>query len=346
MKASFALFLLVLLSPVQSLGNEKPSLTSTQGFKVSLPEGLYLYQPTLKRNAFSPLFIVKGETLLEPYVMAEVLGLGKFSAQYLDGRVFKAYVESERFGLLRDARLEIFDYCMIYSPGIKVYGRHMGVPLPEEAIEGSLYEYKGDLTYFTNEGALKALLMEAALQGPKRRMEFKVTEEDIKTAKDTARAIFRQEAMDRATRDFEKLGRVTSYGPGAPEEEEMIYFLAASDLDGNGKKELIGHYSISFKRFGGWYGEMLFSVWDTGVTEKITGFDEDINDIRLGGAIDIDGDGTQELIAQAMIHARDIEGEYGEGYIEEGKRVEVFRHGASGWRKVFHTRPLCERIEK
>ncbi len=116
MKASFALFLLVLLFPIQSFGAEKSLLTSAPGLKVSLPEGLYLYQPWVTDVIFAPLFMVRDHKLLNPYELygakergqgyerteEEEKALDRFMSENVIGKTFNIYVGTEKLALLSD----------------------------------------------------------------------------------------------------------------------------------------------------------------------------------------------------------------------------------------------------
>lgn len=110
----------------------------------------------------------------------------------------------------------------------------------------------------------------------------------------------------------------------------------AFDLDGNGKKDLVGVYDLSVKHSGGglWSVEILFVLWDTGRVEKIA-FGEISPAFTLGGVIDVDQDGVQELILSTSL----IDTQKG---VNDGREVRLLRHNHSGWTSIYRTMGVCD----
>lgn len=336
MKASVVFVLFLLLCPIHALGTQGPVADGGAGFKVSLPEGLYLYQPSIEETVFSPLFIVEGGALRDPYIVAEALGAKGFHSQYLNGMKFNVYVERELFGVFTDAQLDIFSNCTFFKSNINVSGVYSGRPLPKNAFYDSMDRER---QYYINHSAVKAFLAPQGYSGSIKRGQFNITEEDAKMVLESAGKNFRTELRKIADRILARGKWVVTDvfdSSGTPGEPDIFDTLAAVDLDGNGKKDIIGTYGVVVKYTSG-HGrtartsfDVLFTLWDSGMVEMLPFME---GTTKLGGLIDMDGDGVEELIIVVDVADTDVG--------MPGEQVRVFRHTASGWVSVFQTELLC-----
>ncbi|MBI5453003.1 MAG: hypothetical protein HY956_00070 [Deltaproteobacteria bacterium] len=326
------------------------SSNKTGEFKVKLPNGLYLYQPKTNAEPFSPLFIVDNGKLIDPYALRDSIGMEKFDKEYVKGKGFNVYAGSELIGTLSDLIIMINNPEKVeeYSSDIVGYGKYSGGPLPGEVSDGSLFAND----FNTEFGTIKAVLSPQTFKYSKKWEEFKVTEEDAKRAKDAVRKRYSSYAKGIIAKILVKEKRKI-----IAESRSSLDFLTAIDLDGNGKKELIGNYSFSYRYVddkdpinlndSGLYSiELLFVLWDSGKAEKVLAGMESLPAFSLGGIIDLDGDGVYELIVQESVsfsYEYNAEIDY-EGYSPDGKRIEVLKHSPSGWKKVFDTVTVTSRI--
>lgn len=319
-------------------------------FRATLPNGLYLYQPKIKKEPFSPLFIVDKGKLIDPYALRDRIGMERFDEEYVKGKEFNVYAGSELIGTLSDIIFLISNSENVaeYSSDIIGYGKYNGGPLPGEVSDGSLYANVFNIDF----GTIKAVLTPEAFKDSKELERFKVTEEDAKRAIEAVRKRYGSYAKCIIAKVLAKEKRKI-----VAESRSSLDFLTAIDLDGNGKKEFLGSYSFSFKYIDdknpidvndfGLYGiEVLFTLWDSGKVEQVLIGMESFPAFSLGGIIDLDGDGVYELIVQESVsftYEFNPEIDY-EGYSPDGKRIEILKHSPSGWEKVFGTVTVTDRI--
>ncbi|MBI5344781.1 MAG: hypothetical protein HZB83_05515 [Deltaproteobacteria bacterium] len=305
------------------------------GFTVNLPDGLYLYQPMINAEPFSPLFIADNGKLIDPYALTDKIGMERFDKEYVKGKEFNVYAGSERIGTLSGIILLINNprHEEEYSSDMIGYGRYTGEPLSD----GSLYADKDSRI---NPGTIKAVLTPKAFINSRKREPFKATKEDANRAIDAVRKNLGQDAKGIIAKDLAKEKRKI-----IAEARSSLDFVTAVDLDGNGRKELIGIYSFTYEyksrsidnRTALASLDMLFILWDSGKVEKVLAGIVSFPAFSLGGIIDLDGDGVYELIVQISVSPK-IE------YDQGGKRIEVLRHYPAGWKKVFGTVSLSNEI--
>ena len=332
-----ALLLIFIFTVHHAFAQEGSSKTG--GLKVKLPDGLYLYQPKINAEPFSPLFIVDNGRLIDPYTLRDKIGMEGFDKEYVKGKEFNVYAGSEQIGVLSDIELLIHNPRNEeeYSSDMAGYGKYSGGPLPGQIAYYSLYLASD---FYINMGTLKAVLTPKAYINSIKSQRFKVTEEDAKRAIDAVRKRYEPYAKGIIVKDLAKENRKI-----IAESRSGLDFVTAIDLDGNGEKELIGIYSFAYeyksRSIDGGTAlaslDMLFILWDSGKVEEILVGTKAFPAFSLGGIIDLDGDGVYELIVQEDVSPKV---EYDQG----GKRIEVLRHYPSGWKKVFETVSLSNEI--
>ena len=341
---------------------EAAASKAEQAFQVKLPDGLYLFQPLPQdtiyeldtgagkwrsipnpaKDDFSPLFIVQNDKLIDPYSLANKIGIDKFNKKYVIGKTFNVYNGTEKIGELKDVRLGFENnWCSNeFLSNIAGKGKYKGKPLPGKLQDRSIYISGGDAAdpFFS---PIKAIATLQSFQASKDMEPFTITEEDKTKAIEVVREKVLPEAMEEIRK---RLKRHKIMLIGEKIEHSNLNFLKAVDLDGNGSKEIIGIYSPRIRY--NWKSpegkdyksessrEILFLLWDTGKIERIL-LGDMIFSFGLGGIIDIDHDGIQELIIQISV-SRDSE--------LSGKRIEIFKHNSSGWRRIYQSVKICSQI--
>lgn len=344
---------------------ESAASKAEQAFQVKLPEGLYLFQPLPQdkiynlvvgsnegkavsnpvKDDFSPLFIVQNGKLIDPYSLANKIGIDKFNKKYVIGKTFYVYNKTERIGELTGVKLNFLDnWCSKeFLPNIAGKGKYKGNPLPERQINNSIYIHHSYLypDLILPFASIKAIATLHSFQKSKDMETFSITEED----KTKAIEVVRENLLPEAMEDIRKrLRRHKIMLIGEKIKQSKLNWLKAVDLDGNGSKEIIGIYSPRIRY--NWKSpegkdyksessrEILFLLWDTGKVERIL-LGDMIFSFGLGGIIDIDHDGIQELVIQVSV-SRDSE--------LSGKRIEIFRHDSSGWKRIYQSVKICSQI--
>lgn len=340
-----ALLLIFIFTVHKTFAEEYPNKTGD--FTVKLPDGLYLYQPKIKKEPFSPLFIIDKGKLVDPYALRDRIGIERFDKEYVNGKRFNVYTGDELIGTMSGVILLLSnpENMKEYSSDIIGYGTYSGGPLPGEVSDGSLYADD----FNTDFGTIKTVLTPEAFKDSKERARFKATKEDAKRATDAVRKRYGLYAKGIIANVLAKEKQQI-----LGESRSTLDFVTAVDLNGNGKKELIGTYSFAYDHKARSVDniialsslDMLFIMWDSGKVEKISVGTESFPAYSLGGIIDLDGDGVYELIVQESIAFKyeynpDIDYE---GFSPDGKRIVIFKYSHSGWKKVFCTITVTDRI--
>jgi len=345
-------FFLILFCAVEAHASEQP-------ITVKIPEGLYLYQASMRFSDFTALFIVKDGKLVDPYLkyaasgrnFVEVMSdeerklLDGLNKEYASGRAFTVYRGRERAGGLHDVKLKIVRNCYSQKMMSNIIGDGRYTDDPEYSKNtAALYTHDHDFEDFA---LLKGIAVPGGIKDFIKGKGFAVSEADKVRAVEAAKASLSGEAMKRIKNDLRHLHKgepfdIVSEGEGGLE------YLRAIDIDGDGEKDLLGSYIVGvgyrFRDAGvvdvhvfKYSNEVLFTVVGMGKAEAVA-FDEYIQPaFSLGGVIDIDQDGALELVVQASMDESGGE----EGDNEEGRRIEVFRHGKRGWVKVYGTKGVC-----
>ena len=335
------LMLVFAINATDATAEQKESAASkaAQPFQVKLPDGLYLFQPKLHESRFSPLFIIKGGKLIDPYPLAKNMGIPKFMKKYVTGKTFNVYVGTEMIGKLSDVKLQPFNDCLSEEmfPDIPVSGKYEGKPLPGIYSDKSIYpDNKAAISFY--KGEVKAIATPQSFKALKKMEAFSVTEEDKAEATKAVRGNLIGEAM-KSMEEWAKREKRQIVG----EKESSLVFAKAIDLDGNSRKDIIGLYELlishrleSTEYTGGQFSEILFILWDTGKIERIPfnyGFG------GLGGVIDLDQDGVSEIILQIELSVFfETDG------AEDGRQIEIWQHTLSGWKRIYHTIEVCRVI--
>jgi hypothetical protein len=90
-----------------------PALASTNLQQVTLPDGLYLYQPYFGneyhrvggRETIRPLMIVEKGALVDPFLRAREIGFNNFLKRYVEGRTFHVYRAGNKVGTVENIQL-------------------------------------------------------------------------------------------------------------------------------------------------------------------------------------------------------------------------------------------------
>ena len=309
----------------------------TGGFKVKLPEGLYLYQPKIDEEVFSPLFIVKDGMLIDPYALAEKIGKEQFIKDYVEGRDFNVYAGRDIIGKLSKVKVEFLNVCetLEFLPDMRLTGKYEGKPFSEIYMDKSLFAIKEpDRPY----GAIKAIATPASLKSETSDF-FKINQEDKKKASFFTKQKIAPELFENTKKAMEYLQEEKQIITAS---DERVGFIQAFDIDGNGKKDILGSYILEIYHkdntengiyHGGFRGETLFVISDNGNIQTVFSSHEVDPGFSLGGVIDIDQDGVYELIVQ------ENDGNYESG-IDNVRRIDVFRRTAA-WTSIYHTETIC-----
>ena len=182
-------------------------------------------------------------------------------------------------------------------------------------------------------GSARILITPQTYQGPKRQVLLSVTDDDMKRAEEAVRKhLVPGEIEEMNKRLAKEKDRVIG------ESKSRLRVIEAFDLDFNGKKDIVGGYYLSTKTNtrGYWSGGIWFVLWDTGKIEKIKyQYNGGINQIMIGGVVDVDQDGIQELILVTGVMSRDEEG-------GEGRQIDILRHRPLGWTSIYRSKWICD----
>ncbi len=295
------LFLLVFVignaSGTAAEQNESATNKAEQPFQVKLPDGLYLFQPLPQdkiswldtgagewrptpnpaKDDFSPLFIVQNGKLIDPYFLANKIGIEKFNKIYVIGKTFYVYNGTEKVGELTGVKLNFLaNWCSKeFLPNIAGKGKYKGKPLPGKQQDRSIYASGGDTT--DPFSTIKAVATPQSFQESKDMEEFSITEDDKTKAIEVVREKLLPEAMEQIKKMLKQQNIMLI---GEKVEHSKLNFLKAVDLDGNGSKEMIGIYSPRIRYSqktseGKIYSPdessrgIFFLLWNTGKVERI-----------------------------------------------------------------------------
>ncbi|MBI5493214.1 MAG: hypothetical protein HY893_09810 [Deltaproteobacteria bacterium] len=307
-----------------------------EGFKIKLPDGLYLYQPKIKEEVFSPLFIVEKGALVDPYALAVKIGEKKFIKDYVEGKRFHVYIEGVTAGILTEVKFEFVNVCYSdeFLPDIRGKGKYEGKPLKKAYSNKSLYAFN---EYERSDGSLKAIAAPVELTTDKALKDFEVTEKNKAMTVEAVRKNFVPGAFELIKKRLETLYEEKQVITG---QWGKLKFLKSFNKGGN-KKGLIGLYTlyVSFRDAArqegidaGYSAEILFSMVDNKIEQVafVDGYEPAYN---LGGVIDTDGDGITELILE--------EGIISDKEPEDGKNISILRQTSAGWKEIYHSERIC-----
>ena len=324
--------IIILLGTTIVIATDQKGTTKSKGesgIQVKIPEGLYLYKPDFSKDAVSPLVLVKDGKLLDPYTLAKEIGISSFSNQYIANKTFYAYSGSELYGKISNLSL-ISDYGCIteeFVPYIRWVGHFEGKPLPhgwlaEKSVEGIRYHVFG---------STKVIFTPQPLKVSKSPTVFPVTERDMEMMVKAVQKNLIPSAIEQINKRLKKENRKI-IGEGA----SRLDVVEAFDLNGDGKKDMLGVYYFSAKHDnpkGYWAHDILFVLWDSGTIERIASMNRSPA-YMIGGILDIDQDGVQELILITSVGPEVEDG-------DDGVRIDILSHGATGWTSIYHTKCIC-----
>ena len=359
MKTSVALLLLISLLPIRAAGAEKPN--DVAGFKVNIPEGLYLYQPWINEATFSPLFIIRDGKLLNPYELygakergsdcerteEEKKVLDSFMRENVIGQTFNVYVGTEKVGSLNKVVFENCNECeaRVMFSSMSGAGDYAGERFTR---------YVKSTDFQMQYSSLKAVATPSSHTKGIKNRPFTLTEQDKAKVIESVRREFLSAAMERLNAALQPPHY--SSVKASKEGRSRLDSLQAIDLNGNGRKDFIGIYTFyviyteesetSDEPWGNISEEIVFVMFDNGRAETVSFNVGRTPAFSLSGVIDIDGDGIQELIIQIPVD--DYENDFivdGVPYepnpYDDGREFIIFRHGKSGWKEIYRSGKIC-----
>lgn len=96
------------------------------------------------------------------------------------------------------------------------------------------------------------------------------------------------------------------------------------------------------KHWGGIGEEVLFAMFDNNKAEAVGFGVGNAPAFSLGGVIDVDGDGIQELVVQLRVNDYYYDGvSYEANDYDDGREIIIFKHGQSGWKKIYSSGKIC-----
>lgn len=332
------IMVVIFLEPVCFSQSPEPAIKKSEpAIQIKIPDGLYLYKPSFREEwftrGFSPLVIVKDKKLIDPYGLVKKIGISAFLTEYVTGKRFNVYVGSEIYGRLSNLDLSVVsmkERCVHqedeFVSDIRGEGIYEGKALPsgwftEREVSGRRHRIYG---------ATKIVITPEAFQVSKSPGVFRVTEADMRRMEEEVRKNLVPVAIEHINKRLAVENRKLIGESGS-----RLRITEAFDLDGNGKKDLVGVYYLSAKsNTGGFHPcDIFFVLWDTGRLEKISSKSA-VPSYMLGGVIDIDQDGVEELIMAT--HVESVHGVGG-----WGRQIDILRHGPSGWTSIFRSERIC-----
>ncbi|MEK7758559.1 MAG: hypothetical protein AAB304_02990 [Pseudomonadota bacterium] len=305
--------------------------------EVKLPPGLYLFQPNFKTNVLGPLFIVEDGRLVDPYIRVQKIGLAEFGKKYIQQRTFNAYSGTERIGKFENNAIDESGFpCSrkSFSTEIFVTSRYTGAPLPGEYV----FEHSKNPFIENLYEPVRVIATPESFSKSVRSKPLTVDKHDIARAAALAKGKLRSSilALLTARKDKyffnEKANRSYIDVDGQQVDISAVILLQATDLNGNGKKELVGVYALSVvdeKSQDSGIFKTPFVVWDNDEVEMLM---PPLQTPRIfAGAIDIDQDGQSELVVQEGIDEKDSDEP------EMGKRIGILHRLKDGWKLIYQT---------
>jgi hypothetical protein len=308
--------------------------TADIAVQVKIPDGAYLYYSNfnnLKKNIFSPLFLIKGGAIIDPYNLTKKTSIQRLEVEYFTAKEFAVYRGIEKIGKLSRINLALKNICKVGALTVSELlsdvvgsGSFTGSPILPRS-----FSAKRDkkMVYEPVE-----IIITPATFIPKSGASFSVVTEDEKKKMIGS---FRQKLLPTVWKQLDDFLVNKSKHHVVSEGESRLFAAAAIDLDGNGKKDYVGIYNLTVKVSAKGLSSIstLFVLWDTGKVEMIA-TDNLIPGFSIIGVIDIDQDGVQELVFQRVVEV------YQEG-LYSGRQIQMLRHESSGWKTIYRSKPIC-----
>ncbi|MFA5385770.1 MAG: hypothetical protein WC364_14135 [Eubacteriales bacterium] len=314
-----------------------------QVLSVKIPDGIYLHFTTFnkfRKNIWSPLIIIKDKQILDPYEVANELGVQKIVEEYIVGKTFNVFKGSEKIGELSDVTLDSYNRtCMNkpYDAAIKILseiegsGKYKGKPLAIEKI---------DNTRKWPVGVLDIIAAPTSFPSGINIKNPILTENDQMNMVNAVRKNFRTMVWKECNKELEKEGRYIE-----SEYRSYLFLAEAVDLTGSGNKDFLGIYYFHYKTatikssankfVGSWGMAVPFVLWSNGKIEKLN-FLSSVTNYSFIAAVDIYGDGIKELIIQKRVDVPDDT-----DHIIETKVIEILQHKDSGWQTIWKSGLVC-----
>lgn len=263
--------------------------------------------------------------------------------EYVTEKSFNVYVGTEMIGRLSNVKIKLFDTNTCPSGtllfDIEGTGIYEGKLLPGRYENNSVYAIKKD-DLILNSATVKAVAVPSLFNKSNKMEALTVTENDTTKAVKEVKKYLIAEAMKPIEKRLINENRII-----LNEDESRLDFIKMLDLDNSGNQDYVGVYTLYVsnktvsenERAGIAFNEILFVLWGSGKIEKILYGEESSPAFSLGGVIDIDQNGVQEVIVQRSC------GPYVEDDIN-GKRIEIFQHDSSGWISIYRSALICSQI--
>ena len=329
------LLIFVIFTSINSFcqNQASPIKKAEAAIEVKIPEGLYLYKPNFREDSvFSPLVLVENKKLVDPYVLVQMMGIKSFLKKYVTEKTFNVYVGSELFGKLKNMNLTSIstkNKCQgdNFVPDIQGNGQYEGKPLPY----GWLKEEKGSGYLYRIYGSTKIVITPESFQMRKKPLILPVTDSDIERMIEAVQKHIVPKEIEDINIRLEKENRRV-----IREEGSYLRVAEAYDLDGNGKKDLVGIYYLNtINNKGGSSRDILFILPNTVKVEKVISGSA-VPSFMLGGVIDIDQDGVQELIMVSSFMPGTDSG--------DRRQIEILRYTSEGWVSIFRSKWICDHL--
>ena len=315
-------------------------------FRASIPDGLYLYNelgPTQDSIWFAPIVLVEKGRLVDPYGMGQSRKGRARIEKLLKGKAFNAFVGSDLLGRQEEADWGTSEPESLVGKrqlarNISMREEFPGMSFKDIYAKMPMYAVNA---YAINFGCPRPLLAPPSF-APSRKIEFlPITVEDKEKAVEAVRsAFFGRIGLKELERKLEREGLPRCTFPR--DSGGTLYSLQAFDIDNNGKKDLVGVYTIDAtgKRPGGGACgiryEMLFVLMDTGRIDMLASNGGVFPGTALGGVIDIDGDGILEVVTLTEMSIISPE----DDQYEDGRRLSISRYDGNGWKTIYRTVPI------
>jgi hypothetical protein len=328
--------------PLSSFATAVVLLYATSGFVVSaeprresavtqvrLPEGIYVFRPSIKRNEFSPLFIVEGGKLVDANVLLGKTEKGDPTARRYIKEPLVVFEGSRKVAELAIESFEPVDSC--FSAQFVPDPRTKGIlRAPDLKVLEQEFRHKA------NPLASTRLLGGPAGYGDAKKTDYWLLPE--RKERERVASNVQQALVPALQPEIKEVIKKSFRREVSGEGYTRLLMLESADIDNNGRPDFIGVLQFNAK-----YGthraaalpiDIAFVVLDTGKVEKLAHeFGSPM--YVISAVVDVDQDGTQEIVLQKGLEANRRGG-------SPGRQVIVLRRNDSTWRPIFQSRRICD----
>lgn len=308
-------------------------VAADESLQITLPEGLYLYQPDFDKT-MRPLFIVSNGKLIDPFEKILKIGLEAFNSEFVANKVFQVFVGETKLGQLRDLRLKTTHKCETkkFTSIVQGEGKYEGSALPALRDEPSINvnsKYTAPvqllpIPVIAGSGEAGTTANTYQKTAPRRTEVVALVEQIRRGLLGTV--------LERAKKEIgDGYGGELLDPDGQP--QSRMEWMVVTDLDRNGHNELIVEYSIKVRntKFKSTPSFPVVVVrWDSGQLDQIvSGSRFEIPAIlgfRFSGLLDVDRDGKLEIALQQDV-----------ADFESGANVVVVRRSQKGWSPIYES---------